>query len=56
MVVEALRHTVTAVRWGCHRHRGGLIRRQFGVQYHFNHVGNLLRQAGWSPQKRCRLS
>src|SRR5439155_16584474 len=31
-----------------------LIRRQFGVQYHFNHVGNLLRQAGWSPQKPLR--
>jgi transposase len=31
-----------------------LIRRQFGVQYHFNHVGNLLRQAGWSPQKPRR--
>jgi transposase len=31
-----------------------LIRRQFGVHYHFNHVGNLLRQAGWSPQKPLR--
>jgi transposase len=31
-----------------------LIRRQFGVQYHFNHVGNLLRAAGWSPQKPLR--
>jgi transposase len=31
-----------------------VIRRQFGVQYHFNHVGNLLRQAGWSPQKPLR--
>jgi transposase len=31
-----------------------LIRREFGVQYHFNHVGNLLRQAGWSPQKPLR--
>jgi transposase len=31
-----------------------LIRRQFGVQYHFNHVGNLLREAGWSPQKPLR--
>jgi len=33
-----------------------LIRRQFGVQYHFNHVGNLLRQAGWSPQKPLRCA
>jgi transposase len=31
-----------------------LIRREFGVHYHFNHVGNLLRQAGWSPQKPLR--
>jgi len=31
-----------------------LIRRQFAVQYHFNHVGNLLRAAGWSPQKPLR--
>jgi transposase len=31
-----------------------LIRREFGVRYHFNHVGNLLRQAGWSPQKPLR--
>jgi transposase len=31
-----------------------LIRRRFGVQYHFNHVGNLLRQAGWRPQKPLR--
>src|SRR5919201_884462 len=31
-----------------------LIRREFGVSYHFNHVGNLLRAAGWSPQKPRR--
>src|SRR5262245_5801026 len=31
-----------------------VIRREFGVQYHFNHVGNLLRAAGWSPQKPLR--
>jgi transposase len=28
-----------------------VIRREFGVHYHFNHVGNLLRAAGWSVQK-----
>jgi transposase len=33
-----------------------VIRREFGVQYHFNHVGNLLRAAGWSPQKPLRLA
>jgi transposase len=31
-----------------------VIRREFGVQYHFNHVGNLLRAAGWRPQKPLR--
>jgi transposase len=28
-----------------------LIRRLFGVQYHVNYIGTLLRQLGWSPQK-----
>jgi transposase len=28
-----------------------VIRREFGVRYHPNHVGNLLRAAGWSVQK-----
>jgi transposase len=28
-----------------------LIRREFGIRYHPNHVGNLLRAAGWSVQK-----
>jgi transposase len=28
-----------------------VIRREFGVRYHPNHVGKLLRAAGWSPQK-----
>src|SRR3954464_2675596 len=28
-----------------------IIRREFGVRYHPNHVGKLLRAAGWSVQK-----
>ncbi len=28
-----------------------VIRREFGVRYHPNHIGNLLRAAGWSVQK-----
>src|SRR3954452_9989398 len=28
-----------------------VIRREFGVRYHPNHVGKLLRAAGWSVQK-----
>ncbi len=31
-----------------------VIRREFGVQYHINHVGNLLRAAGWRPLKPLR--
>ena len=28
-----------------------LIERRFGVRYHRNHVGKLLHQLRWSPQK-----
>jgi transposase len=28
-----------------------VIRREFGVRYHRDHVGRLLRLIGWSPQK-----
>jgi transposase len=28
-----------------------LIREQFGISYHPTHVGRLLRQLGWSPQR-----
>jgi transposase len=28
-----------------------LIRREFGVQYHRDHVGRLMHSLGWSPQK-----
>ena len=31
-----------------------LVKREFGVRYHPNHVGKLLRAAGWSPQKPVR--
>jgi transposase len=31
-----------------------IIRREFGVHYHINHVGNLLRAAGWRPLKSLR--
>jgi transposase len=31
-----------------------VIRRQFGVEYHRNHVGRLMRSLGWSPQKPAR--
>jgi hypothetical protein len=28
-----------------------LIRREFGVRYHVDHIGRVLRTLGWSPQK-----
>jgi transposase len=28
-----------------------VIRREFGVEYHRDHVGRLMHQLGWSPQK-----
>src|SRR5215216_5120536 len=31
-----------------------VIRREFGVRYHPDHVGRLLRAVGWSPQKPIR--
>jgi transposase len=31
-----------------------VLRREFGVTYHPNHVGKLLRAAGWSAQKPIR--
>ena len=31
-----------------------VIQREFGVSYHPDHVGRLLRAAGWSPQKPMR--
>jgi transposase len=36
--------------WTCAR-VAELIKREFGIDYHFNHVGKLLAQMGWSPQR-----
>jgi len=36
--------------WTCRR-VAEVIRREFGVQYHEDHIGRLLRAMGWSPQK-----
>ena len=30
---------------------GDLIMRKFGIRYHFNHIGKLLKKLGWSWQK-----
>lgn len=39
--------------WTCRRVTA-VIERQFGVSYHFNHVGRLLHSLGFSPQKPLR--
>lgn len=39
--------------WTCRR-VAELIERQFGVSYHFNHVGRLLHALGFSPQQPKR--
>ena len=39
--------------WTCPR-VAQLIRQRFGVTYHVDHVGRLLRSLGWSPQKPQR--
>jgi transposase len=36
--------------WTCRR-VAEVIRREFGVRYHEDHIGRLLRAMGWSPQK-----
>jgi len=39
--------------WTCRR-VAELIRREFGVTYHVDHIGRLLRSMGWTPQKPTR--
>lgn len=36
--------------WTCARIKE-LIKREFDVDYHMNHVGKILAQMGWSPQR-----
>lgn len=36
--------------WTCARIKD-LIKKEFGVDYHFNHVGKILSKMGWSPQR-----
>jgi transposase len=39
--------------WTCPR-VAAIIQRRFGVRYHVDHLGRLLRALGWSPQKPTR--
>jgi transposase len=36
--------------WTCPR-VADVVRREFGVRYHVDHIGRVLRKLGWSPQK-----
>jgi transposase len=39
--------------WTCPRVRE-VIRREFGIRYHVDHIGRLLHSLGWSPQRPQR--
>lgn len=39
--------------WTCPR-VAELIKKRFGITYHVDHVGRVLRSLGWSPQKPAR--
>ncbi len=42
-------------RWTCRR-VAALIWQRFGVRYHVDHIGRLLRMLGWIPQPTPRFS
>jgi transposase len=50
LVRGAMAHGYATELWTCER-IAKLIRKEFGVRYHRDHVGRLLRQLGWSYQK-----
>jgi len=39
--------------WTCPR-VAEIIKQRFGIEYHVDHVGRLLHELGWSPQKPAR--
>jgi transposase len=39
--------------WTCPR-VAELIKQEFGVRYHADHIGRLLRRLGWTPQRPVR--
>ncbi len=43
----------TTDRWTCPR-VAQMIESHFGVRYHVDHIGRLLRSLGWTPQKPTR--
>ena len=53
LVHGARRAGYTTDLWTCRRVRD-LIAREFGVEYHVDHIGRLLRSLGWTPQKPKR--
>jgi len=42
-----------AVSWTCPR-VAQVIARRFGIRYHVDHIGRLLRSLGWTPQRPTR--
>jgi len=46
----SMAHGYRTELWTCAR-IAELIRKQFGVQYHRDHIGRLMRSLGWSSQK-----
>lgn len=53
LVAGALAAGFDSDLWTCRR-VAELIGREFGVSYHFNHVGRLLHELGFSPQQPQR--
>jgi len=43
-------HGFSTPLWTCPRVRD-VVKRQFGIEYHVDHIWHLLRSLGWSPQK-----
>lgn len=43
-------HGFSTPLWTCPRVRH-MVKRQFGIEYHVDHIWHLLRSLGWSPQK-----
>ena len=48
-------HGFSTPLWTCPRVRD-VVKKQFGVSYHVDHIWHLLRSLGWSPQKPERLA
>ena len=50
LIEGARKNGFTTDLWTCPR-IAELIRRRYGIRYHEDHIGRLLRSMGWSPQR-----